>query len=61
MSQFGWTTDPFAVISVGASTATSAVVENKRSPKWKDQQFVLFVKDLLADSLKVRRVGRAPS
>jgi Ca2+-dependent lipid-binding protein len=53
ISQLGITSDPFAVFSVGASAARSAVVENKTNPQWKEQYFVLFVKDLLADSLKV--------
>jgi hypothetical protein len=53
LPQLGLTSDPYAVLSVGASAATSTVVRNKRSPQWEEQKFVLFVTDLATDTLKV--------
>jgi hypothetical protein len=53
-SQLGLTSDPYAVLSVGVSAATSAVVCNELSTQWAEQKFVLFVKDMATDTLKVR-------
>ncbi|KAJ9526404.1 hypothetical protein QJQ45_009880, partial [Haematococcus lacustris] len=50
---FTGASDPYAVLSVGPSMARSRVVFQSLNPAW-HQRFFLYVKDLQADTLKVR-------
>lgn len=44
--------DPYAIISVGESSARSKVVSANLNPSW-DQRLVLYVRNLETDLLKV--------
>ncbi|KAL6759740.1 Alpha/Beta hydrolase protein [Haematococcus lacustris] len=52
-ADFTGASDPYAVLSVGPSMARSRVVFQSLNPAW-HQRFFLYVKDLQADTLKVR-------
>jgi hypothetical protein len=51
--QLDFKSDTYALLGVGDSSATSAVVSDNNNPAWEGQKFVLFVKDFKADTLKV--------